>query len=308
MSNVVKELTERGVAHPPRWLPDNLHYLTMMGSVAYGVSSDTSDCDVYGVAIPPKEDLFPHLKGEIIGFGNLKHGGNRFQNYQEHHLVFSEKKQYDLNIYNIVDYFQLVMENNPNMIDSVFTPDWCVLHITRVGTLLRENRKLFLHRGCWHTFKGYAYAQVKKMGSKQRTGKRKATVEAFGFDPKFAYHVVRLLNEVEQILTEGDLDLLRNREQLKSIRNGEWTEEMVRDYFTKKELELETLYNNSKLPWGPKEDGLQERIKQLLFHCLEEHYGSLDKCVVNVNAAEMALREIGDVLERYRKSCESKPD
>ncbi len=28
-----------------------------MGSVAYGVSSDTSDMDVYGWAIPPTEDI-----------------------------------------------------------------------------------------------------------------------------------------------------------------------------------------------------------------------------------------------------------
>ena len=36
-----------GKLHPPSWLPDNLCYETMMGSVAYGVSSDTSDVDVY---------------------------------------------------------------------------------------------------------------------------------------------------------------------------------------------------------------------------------------------------------------------
>jgi hypothetical protein len=175
-----------------------------------------------------------------------------------------------------------------------------VQHITRVGSIIRENRKLFLHRGSWHIFKGYAYAQVKKMGSKQRVGKRKAEVEEYGFDRKFAYHVVRLLNECEQILTEGDLDLMRNREQLKAIRNGEWTQQQVEEYFTKKEAELETVYNNSKLPWGPKEDGLQEKIKQLLFRCLEEHYGSLDKCVVNVDAAVMALREVGAVLDKYK--------
>lgn len=95
----------------------------MMGSVAYGVSSDTSDMDLYGVGIPPKEELFPHLKGEIIGFGDMKHA-HRWSNYQEHHLVdpdamVGKGRSHDMNIYNIVDYFQLVMENNPNMIDSV---------------------------------------------------------------------------------------------------------------------------------------------------------------------------------------------
>lgn len=300
----MKELTDKGLAHPPKFLPDNVHYLTIMGSVAYGVSSDTSDMDLYGFCIPPKEDLFPHLRGEILGFGSLKHGNTRFNVYQEHHIKdVGSQKEYDLQVYNIVDYFQLVMENNPNMIDSLFTANWCVQHATRVGQMVRENRKMFLHRGSWHTYKGYAYAQVKKMGSKKRTGKRKAVVDEMGFDPKFAYHVVRLINQIEQILTEGDLDLMRSREQLKAIRRGEWTQDQIEDYFERKEAELETLYNENKanLPWGPGDDGLQDRIKQLLFQCLEEHYGNLSNCVVNVDAAVQALREVGSVIDKYRK-------
>lgn len=373
MTNVIKELYDKGLTNlgGHRWMSDNIHYVTKMGSVAYGVSTTDSDVDIYSFCIPPKEDLFPHLRGEIVGFGNAKHANNRFKNYQQHHIKdVGAEKQYDINVYNIVDFFQLVMENNPNMIDSLFTPQFCVLHSTRVGQIVRENRKMFLHRGGWHTFKGYAYAQLKKcrpgeeffcsaceagamswplrnskteaayeliqdvlsissdQGQKEykledycfhcaslgnvevlrkrkvnrKTGKRKESVDQFGFDPKFAYHIVRNLNEIEQILTEGDLDLQRSREQLKAIRRGEWTLEQIEEYFAKKESELETLYNENKagLPWGPTEDGLQDRIKNLLFQCLEEHYGNLDKCVVNPDAAIMAIREVGDVLAKYR--------
>jgi uncharacterized protein len=298
--SIVQELVRQNIAHPPAWLPDNVHYETIMGSVAYGVSADTSDLDVYGFAIPPKDELFPHLRGEIIGFGSHKH---RFAQYQEHHLhdpsaLAGHGRTHDLTIYNIVDYFQLVMKNNPNLIDSLFTADTCVLHITRIGQMVREQRKSFLHKGAWHTFKGYAYQQITKMaGTRNRSGKRKEMVEKHGFDVKFAYHVVRLLNEVEMILTEGNLDLMRNREQLKSIRRGDWTEEQIRDYFTRKEAELETLYQNSTLPWGPDE----AKIKQLLLHCLEEHYGNLEKCLVNPDEAVMALREVAAVLEKHRR-------
>ena len=41
-------------------------------------------------------------------------------------------------------------------------------------------------------------------------------------------------------------------------------------------------------------------IKQLLLNCLEEHYGSLEKCIVNPDAATTALREVAAVLEKYR--------
>lgn len=43
-----------------------------MGSIAYGVFADQSDRDIYGFCILPKEDVFPHLAGEIPGFGQPK--------------------------------------------------------------------------------------------------------------------------------------------------------------------------------------------------------------------------------------------
>jgi predicted nucleotidyltransferase len=266
----------------------------MMGSVAYGVNEEgASDVDVYGFCIPPKDVIFPHLRGEILGFGKQI---NRFEQYQQHHVEDKEaRKSYDISIYNIVRYFQLVMENNPNMIDSLFVPHRCVLHITKVGNMVRDERKSFLHKGCWHKFKGYAYSQMHKMDIKEPEGKRKEMIEKFGYDVKFAYHVVRLLNEVEQILTEGDLDLERNREQLKSIRRGEWKIEDIRDYFSKKEKELESVYLNSKLPYGPDE----EKIKTLLLSCLEEHYGSLDQAIVKPDSFKNLLVDLQEILNKY---------
>lgn len=303
MSNIIHDLVEKKLAHPPAWLPMNTHYLTIMGSVSYGVSSDTSDMDVYGFCIPPKEIIFPHLAGEIQGFGTPN---KRFGQWQEHHIkdpcaMQGKGRSYDLSVYNVVDYFQLLMQNNPNMVDSIFTPDNCVLHITRIGTMVREKRKLFLHKKCWHTFKGYAFAQMKKIRNKEReSSARRELIERYGYDTKFAYHLVRLLNEVEQIMVEGDLDLQRNREQLKDIRNGMWTEEQLEDYFAKKEVALEETYNKSTLRWGPDEVA----IKELLLNVLEEHYGSLDKCVVKQDAVVHALRKVISASDEARRVLE----
>ena len=114
--------------------------------------------------------------------------------------------------------------------------------------------------------------------------------------------MVRLLNEVEQILIEGDIDLQMCKEQLKSIRRGEWTLAQIKEYFTTKERELETLYveNRAKLPYGPQDGSFQEDIKTLLLHCLEEHYGSLDKCITSEDAPIKALREIDEILKKNR--------
>jgi hypothetical protein len=169
------------------------------------------------------------------------------------------------------------MENNPNMIDSLFVPRNCVLHSTPVGEIVREARREFLHKGAWHKFKGYAYAQMSKIRNKQNASNphRAETIEKFGYDVKFAYHCVRLMNEVEQILTEHDLDIQRNREQLKSIRRGEWKLEDLEAYFTNKEHALELAYAASTLPHKPNE----AKIKRILLDCLEQHYGKLDHVI-----------------------------
>ena len=159
-------------------------------------------------------------------------------------------------------FFRLAIENNPNIIDSLFTPTTCVLHSTRVGNLVRENRRLFLHKGAWPKFKGYAYSQLHKLAIKRPQGKRAELIERHGFDTKFGYHVVRLISDVEQILVEGDIDLQRNNEQLKAIRRGEWTEARLRAWFADKESHLERLYAESTLRAVPDES----RIKALLLH------------------------------------------
>ncbi len=296
--STLQRLTDRGLIKPPRWLPGNVQYETIMGSVAYGIASDTSDMDVYGWAIPPKEDVFPHLRGEIPGFGTP---APRFQQFQQHHVHDPDAqaghgRTYDLTIYGVVKFFALAMENNPNVIDSLFTPVNCVLHSTRVGDLVRENRRIFLHRGSWSKFKNYAYSQLHKLSTKIPQGKRAELVEKHGFDTKFAYHVVRLLSEVEMILVEGDIDLQRHNEPLKAIRRGEWTEERLRRWCAEKEADLERAYAASRLPPTPDEP----RIRALLLACLEEHYGSLEQCVVDPDRAVLALRNIQAELERVK--------
>jgi predicted nucleotidyltransferase len=261
----------------------------MMGSVAYGVSKETSDVDIYGFCIPPKEMVFPHLAGEIPGFGRqLK----RFDQFQAHH-VEQHPRQYDITIFSIVKFFQLCMENNPNMLDALFVPRFCILFTTQVGEMVREERELFLHKGSWFKFKGYAYSQLHRMDNKNPEGKRKEIVEKHGYDTKFGYHVVRLLYEAEMILTEGTIDLQRHREHLKAIRRGDVSEEQLRLWASEKEKALERVYEASKLRHKPDEP----KLRQLLLDCLESHYGSLSDVVINPDAEKLALRKIGEIVD-----------
>lgn len=291
-----ERLTRDKLLHPPKFLLANLQYVTQMGSVAYGVSSNDSDLDIYGFCIPEKHMLFPHLAGEIHGFG---HQIQRFEQFQQHHVEdVSSQKIYDITIYNIVKYFQLCMECNPNMIDSLFTPRRCVLHSTLVSERVREKRRIFLHKGAMHKLRGYSYSQLSKIENKSNSSnpKRQADIEQNKYDTKFGYHLIRLVLQAEQILTEGDLDLERNRDILKSIRRGEWELDRLKEYFVTKEKSLEDLYARSTLRERPDED----EIKSLLIECLEHHYGSLAKIVAKPTRSDDLLRELELLVEKYR--------
>jgi len=164
MASRVQLMKQKGLISPPKWLPANVHYEALTGSVAYGASSDTSDMDIVGFCIPPKEVTFPHLAGEIPGFGRQK---TQFGDWQQHHIMDKEARQeYDFCVYSIVKFFNLAMENNPNMVDVLFVPQRCVLFCSSVAQIVRDNRKMFLHKGSYHKFRGYAYASLSKLGNR----------------------------------------------------------------------------------------------------------------------------------------------
>lgn len=292
MASITYRLHQAGLISPPKFIEDNIIYEVVCGSQAYGTNEEgKSDYDIIGVCMPPKEIIFPHLAGEIYGFDTKV---ARFESFENIGAVL-EKKEYDLKIYNIVKFFRMAADCNPFILEALFVPANLILHSTKLGQLIRENRKLFLSKKCWHTLKGYAYSMLhKSLHKKYENSKRKKEVDAFGFSTKSAYHVVRLMSEAEQILTTGDLNLQANREQLKSIRRGEWSIEQIKDFFETKEKVLEDLYINSKtIP-----DRIQEKeIKELLLKCIEEHYGKVSNFLVNSGKESLVIKKIKTLLE-----------
>ena len=278
----------------PPFVMGGTHYETIMGSEAYGVSHGSSDKDIYGFAIPPKEYIFPHLIGKIHGFSSNIQG---FEQYQKAHITHpSLKYEYDLSIFSIIKYFKLCMDNNPNMLDSLFTSDANVQHITPIGRMVRDNRKLFVSKKCWYSFRGYAHKQIVNLEIKnpQPGTKRFELKEKYGMDTKYAYHAIRLLNEARQLLETGSMNLTQGNEVLKAIRAGEYSIEQIRLWCAKEEETLETLYAKTILPHTADE----AKITQLLLNCLEQHFGCIDKMVRVPDIYEKTLIEVRDMLNK----------
>lgn len=294
---IIEDFSKKELIHPPSWLPSNTHYLAIVGSESYGANlTGSSDQDLQGFCIPPKEDVFPHLRGEIMGFGTQH---QRFNVWQEHHIMDANGKEYDFAIYSIIKFFHLAMENNPNVLDIICVPENCIKHMTSVGQIVRDNRRMFFHAGCFNKFRGFASAQMAKieLGANRSNPKRAESIEKHGYDTKFLMHVVRLALECEQILLTGDLDLKRDSQFLLSVRRGDMTFEDGKKWWTSKARDLETAYTNCKMvPMVPDE----AKIKRLLLDCLEHHYGSLSSAVSRIPSMDAMLLDIQALVDKYR--------
>lgn len=81
-----------------------------------------------------------------------------------------------------------------------------------------------------------------------RNKKRFADEEKFGFDLKYALHLVRLIKVCREVLTTGKLIVKRpDAKQLLEIREGKWTYDQVVEFAEKEEVELQKLYNECTL-------------------------------------------------------------
>lgn len=289
---ILSKFLKLKLIHPPQWLESNIHFLTMAGSHSYGTATNESDIDMFGFCTPRKETIFPHLAGHINNFGTPP---ERFDRWNEVHIIDPDDgREYDFNVLNIVNFFELCRKNNPDITDVLFAPRECIVHITKTGELVRENRHKFLSKQVFWRYKGYAYSQLNKSEKEDAIGKRKVLRDKFGFDPKFMSHLYRLILECEQILTEGDLDLRRNHEQVKWVKEGNVSIEEAKKWFASKEKQLEELLLKTKLPDYPDE----EELKTLLLECLETHYGSLEKAITLPNNDKKLLIEFKKLAQK----------
>ncbi len=128
----------------------------------------------------------------------------------------------------------------------------------------------FYQKKCYHTFKGYAYSQRIKLQVKREniTG-RTQLVDQFGYDTKFASHLIRLLLECHQILVEKTLTFLLPQNNLvRDIKQGKYELKWVLEKADKLETLVDIAYTKSDLQHTP---NLKE-INKLRMWMLENYW------------------------------------
>jgi predicted nucleotidyltransferase len=97
--------------------------------------------------------------------------------------------------------------------------------------------------------------------------------EKFGYDTKHGMHLVRLLQQGEELLKTGHLILPRpNAKELLEIRYGSMTYEQIDDYLTEKMEYLRNLEKSSNLPASSNYAKIEEMVMQLNYDYVKREF------------------------------------
>ena len=170
--------------------------------------------------------------------------------------VRSEAGDVDHVAYGLSKYLSLALKGNPTILLALFVPEHHVRHIMQQGRELRALAPLIVSKRAYAPFRGYMQQQFQRlMGTRgQKNCTRPELVEAYGFDTKYAGHILRLGMQGAELLCTGRITLPmpeEQRELVVKVRTGKYTLDEVAVYVEQAEQRLEAAMLKSTLREEP---------------------------------------------------------
>lgn len=241
---------------PNQWIAaSGMMLRVLVGSTVHGTAiPGQDDRDEMGVCLEPPQT--------IIGLKSFKHYSFRTaeqrQPVKNGTAPCSGPDDLDLIVYGLRRYVALAAAGNPTMLLPLFVPDDAVCYINDYGSELRENRDMLLSKRMGAKFKGYLHSQRRGLLGLRSGGSRnmgRADIRAkYGFDSKFAMHMVRLGYQGAELLRDGVITLPMNTPELRrlqELRRGERTKEWALAEAERYEEIIDGLETTTKLPDDP---------------------------------------------------------
>ena len=121
------------------YIKDNelLIFESISGSKSYDLDTATSDTDIKGVFVLPKNMFY-----------GLEYTGQ--VNNETNDIVYYELKKF----------IELLAKNNPNILEMLNVPAHCILYKHPIMKMIQP--EMFLSKLCERTFANYAFTQIKK--------------------------------------------------------------------------------------------------------------------------------------------------
>lgn len=158
------------------------------------------DRDEMGVAIEPI--------AEAMGFSEFEQYIYRSAAEREgRHDAPSQPGDLDLTIYSLKKFLRLAMQGNPQLVQVFFVPQKMWVSGDARGAHLQELAPLVISKQAGHRYLGYLEAQRQRLlGERgQKKVNRPELEEKYGFDTKYAMHILRLGFQGVELLLTGKL-------------------------------------------------------------------------------------------------------
>src|SRR5262245_30838148 len=228
---------------------------TLVGSSVHGLSvAAQDDRDEMGICVEP----FAHFFG-------LR---DRFQQWTARTKLPGERSgpgDVDLVVYSLAKWARLALAGNPTILIPLFAPDSAILRITPRGRELRSMADAFVGDQVFGRYLGYMRQQRDRLMNKVKMPSRPELIERYGYDTKYAGHLLRLGHQGLELVTTGTLTLPMQepiRGRILDVRVGKVSEADVLEEASALERSLEERMRTH--PLGPPD---RERVERFVLEC-----------------------------------------
>lgn len=251
-----------------------------VGSRLYGTNLDGGgDRDELGICIEPIE--------MAVGFSEFEQFVFRTAEEREgKHEARSISGDLDLTIYSLRKFLRLALSGNPTIIQLLFVAKDKWVSGTKYGSELQELAPYIVARSSGKAFLGYLQAQ--RMRFTGEKGGSHGAVHSedqakFGYDSKYAMHMLRLGFQGVELLTTGRLTFpVPEREFLLNVRRGKSNSNEILTRTGELEREIKSLLDSAPLPEVPDrmrvEKWMVEQYEQVWLNNAGPHFEWCSVC------------------------------
>lgn len=234
-----------------------------VGSGVHGIAqAGRDDRDEMGVCLEPYEFA------QGVRFTFEQHVYRTAAIRESKHDAPSQPGDLDLTVYSLRKWVRLALQGNPTVLTMLFAPPEATVMIDARGYHLRELAHHFASKQAGARFLGYLQAQRQRLlGERgQKNVNRRELVEQFGFDTKYAGHMLRLGYQGVEFMETGRLTLPMpepTRAKVIAVRRGEVDLNGVLTETGELEMKLRDLQSTSPLPDDPNTEAVEDWMLNL---------------------------------------------
>lgn len=223
----------------------------LVGSTVHGLSvSDQDDRDEMGICVEPWEHFF-----------GLRERFQQWTSRTQPEGVRSGPGDLDLVVYSLAKWARLALAGNPTILLLLFTPEHQLVVQSDLGRELRANVHWFIGDEIYERYLGYMRQQRHRLTNKVKIPSRPELVARYGYDTKYAGHLLRLGYQGLELTGTGRLSLPMLepvRSHIVDVRTGKVSEADVLAEAT--EIEAQLVRQRNAHPLGPANVAAVERF------------------------------------------------